>query len=272
MKTIQITRWRDFPDAVADVRRNFASYRIGDQNIHARVLFRGQADSKWPLLTTLERYSNRRWSLKSYSEMIFRCSAQVQSITGNKWDLPTWGDFQKQLESAFDDVFVTIPNYPYWAYLRHYGFPSPLLDWTNSPYIAAFFALEEKRSAESAAVYAFIDSPRGAKIFGDNDKEVHSIGPYVVTDKRHFLQQCWYTVATVIHAGAKDHELICHEDIAAEERVDKNVFIKIEIPRSERLEAMSALHEFNITHSSLFQSQEALMKTMAFQEIELRNL
>jgi hypothetical protein len=31
-------------------------------------------------------------------------------------------------------------GYKYFVCLRHYGFPSPLLDWSRSPYFAALFA------------------------------------------------------------------------------------------------------------------------------------
>jgi FRG domain len=35
--------------------------------------------------------------------------------------------------------FKGLPAYDLLIYTRHHGFPSPLLDWTRSAYIAAFF-------------------------------------------------------------------------------------------------------------------------------------
>ena len=81
------------------------------------------------------------------------------------------------------------------------------------------------------------------------------------------MQQSWYTVCTRDEAGSQT--FACHEDVFGKSSSRQDVLIKISIPWSERLNALSYLHEVNIHHFSLFQSEEALMKTLAFKEIEM---
>lgn len=42
----------------------------------------------------------------------------------------------------------------FWALGRHYGLKTPLLDWSASPFIAAFFALHEECGGQERSLYA----------------------------------------------------------------------------------------------------------------------
>ena len=62
-------------------------------------------------------------------------------------------------------IIWDFPGGGYLAYLRHHGFPSPLLDWTKSPYIAAYFAMVNapQKEVKKVSVFAYLESPTGGK-------------------------------------------------------------------------------------------------------------
>lgn len=173
MQTIAINTWAEYETALSAIHSKYAQYKIGDYEGHNSILYRGQSDSAWHLETTLDRFIPRPWTLEEYSELIYRCAPQIEAMTGCRWGLPEWPEFQAALERSFNDFMIEIPFCNYWAYLRHHGFPSPLLDWSRSPYIAAFFALESQTTAPYASVYVFIERTAGGKMYGANDAEVH---------------------------------------------------------------------------------------------------
>lgn len=62
----------------------------------------------------------------------------------------------------YDELGLTLLTcerlaYSYMAHLRHHAFPSPLLDWTESPYVAAYFAFAKAEDAHDVAVHIFVE-------------------------------------------------------------------------------------------------------------------
>ena len=172
---------------------------------------------------------------------------------------------------AHRDPNQTVLCYPYMAHLRHNGFPSPLLDWTHSPYVAAFFAFSKPQNDE-VAIYAFADSPNNSKFGSSTEPQIHLLGQYVRTHTRHFRLQSRYTISAkyVDMSTGLQWQFVPHEQVFDLGRADQDVGWKMIVPASERKKVLKVLQRVNITEFSLFGSEESLMETLAVQEIDLR--
>ncbi len=157
--------------------------------------------------------------------------------------------------------------------LRHYGFPSPLFDWSSSPYIAAYFAFRENQQHdEDVSVYVYLESTSefGLKSRAGSTPHIHRFGPYVKTDRRHFIQQSQYTICIILDNGGA-WRYTSHEGAFARNNTNQDVLWKFNIPCSERLKVLKLLDSYNINALSLFGSKESLMETMALREIHFRD-
>jgi hypothetical protein len=153
-------------------------------------------------------------------------------------------------------------------YLRHHSYPSPLIDWTLSPYIAAFFAFRSiEKEIKKVSIYAYLEyfghAKSGAVV------TIGSIGSNVKTHPRHYFQQCEFTFC-----GKKinDKYYYCnHEEVLKNNKKNQDLSWKINIPSHERLKVLAHLNSMNINAYSLFGSEESLIETLALQEFYLRN-
>lgn len=121
MEDITLKSVDDFPSQLKAVRTAFAKL---DQEWVSPLLFRGQGDSKWGLSTTLERYTPQSFTVQEYFNVIYSIRHKIEAFTGTTWDL----DHENALKWATEMPRGVIPGYEYMTFLRHHGFPSPLLD------------------------------------------------------------------------------------------------------------------------------------------------
>ena len=138
MTNINVITWEEFEQRLEEVRQAEKS-RGGKTDF----LFRGLGDSRWPLETTLERAGHHGMAVSEYFRLISRAKPQIESFTPSRWSLPSFPVVESSLRLPDTWNLRRFPDqetYSYMVHLRHHGFPSPLLDWTRSPYVAAFFA------------------------------------------------------------------------------------------------------------------------------------
>ncbi|HEX3652931.1 MAG TPA: FRG domain-containing protein [Rhizomicrobium sp.] len=235
-----------------------------------RCWFRGHSRRDWRLKTTLERRYAAQFSVGQYFDLMTQTLPLVENFTGGTWPEPKWEKF----EGRFNRYFLANGALSYMAYLRHHGFPSPFLDWTSSPYIAAYFAFAEARRVDTetqpdpmVAIFAYSETP-------NHVKTSKSDGPFIVTHggfglrthTRHFQQKSCYTVC--VEKRDDIWWFVPHQQVFDYGDGIQDKLYKIEIPYSERVKALTFFDKFNLNHVSLFGSAESLMETLAFRFID----
>lgn len=259
MDTWRVGSWEEYVEKVAEIHRLVRAKR-GDAGDISRTLFRGQSNSSWALKTTLDRAIRSPMPVKDYFRVLAKIKPQMETFTGLSWEFDRSAAQDWSSELARD----VPPGYDFMVYLRHHGFPSPLLDWTASPNIAAFFAFRDvSPEVETVSVYAFCEWVTGARISSSDHPSVIGCGPNVRGHPRHFLQKAQYTICTWFQ---ETERRFAHHDeavVGANEGKEQDWMWKIDIPASERGKVLRHLADFNLNPFSLFGSTESLAETLA---------
>lgn len=126
---------------------------IDDDNQPLSVYWRGQRDPTWPLASSFERtILNMQGGWLDGASKIYPYDRRYKTSEGN----PYWSEgYYRDMRDNYLHLFMRAAgglrgNNPadldidqFWALGRHYGLVTPLLDWSEKPYVAAFFALTE---------------------------------------------------------------------------------------------------------------------------------
>ncbi len=226
MQTLPVMSWDGF-------RRQLASYFALPVHRRRQIIFRGHCNEQWPLVTTLDRYQEFATDderERSFASLL-RCFRRemLQVAESDAWRLQ-------------GDAIELIA--------RHHGLPTPILDWTESPYVAAFFAFEKViRERPHVAVYML-----------DRAKLPESDEAVTIIDNEELLAQnrrAIFQRAVFLRVKSIERTL---EDVLSP------ALVKFVIDVQWRQEALIHLDEMTINAARLFCDLDAAARTVAWRE------
>lgn len=254
LKIKELDSWQDFEN---EVKGEIAGEI--DYDVPRHTIFRGHANADWHLETSLERMIGKNMLFENYFRIIERIQTKIETFTNQTWELPRYEDFRKTIDYPGN---IDNQTYIYMTYLRHFGFPSPLLDWTRSPFVAAYFAFRDVSNSkvDKIAIYMYTVLYDSHNMPLSDYSYIFPIVKSPRSNKRHELQQGLYTICLKEENDriyVSDHEISGIDDEDREPRVTKLI-----LPASERLNALSALNTYNINSYSLFGTEESLLESL----------
>jgi FRG domain len=214
-------------------------------------IFRGQSRANWTLRATLFRYG-RRDLVRYVITDVPRLGNVAAGITGRLFDITNPTQYGSLLYLA-----------------QHHGFPTPFLDWTESPYIAAFFAfadVDPEETRGNVRLFAFQAGRWLERV--PNVPHIVSVGPYLnvhtftpIENTRALPQQ-----SVVLATNLAELEPWIREM----ERMHGKLLSRFDMPRSLRNEALDELAYMGISAASMFPDLDGACKALREKYFRLR--
>jgi len=223
--------WKKFKESISS-RSNFS------------FLFRGQSEP-WSLCTSFHRRGRYRMS-EFTNKDVKQLHQRLSAITRH-----------------FFDLTVPDQNGAFFNLLQHHGYPTPLLDWSHSPYVAAFFAFRDRpigyEGDDVVRIYIFNN-----QMWQQKFPQIKNLDPpfphlsvmeFIAIDNPRLVPQQAVTTVTNLH----DIEAYILE---RESETGVKYLEAIDIPASEREVAMRDLRFMGITAGSMFPSIDGVCEEL----------
>jgi len=254
LQVVPVDSWSAFQEIVAGPR--FRSWA-----------FRGQGDARWPLYSSISRY-----------------------LLEHRVDPAAWAEqeerilriFRRKAHLYLAHVPAETDAFQWLALMQHHGAPTRLLDFTWSPFVAAFFALE--RATAPAAVWALClpeiwkakhkfpgrkalvtEDELGLRIPGNYERFfLGNEVPFVVTGEPLVMNQRLVAQSgTFVVPGVLDRPV---EDVLSVYPSPERTVVKFVLDTAKvRDEAMFNFYNMNITNATLFPGLDGMARSLSYE-------
>jgi hypothetical protein len=236
--TYKLTSWSSFFDFLET-----AVFHASIASKH-NYIWRGQRRTDWSISSSLDRLFQKLSLLPAAPDVLERQSREHLE------------SFKYAARGRRGPNPASLLENEWWALGQHFGLATPLLDWTRSPFAAAYFAFEEVGSgpADDRIVYGL--DQRGVKQKSDELLEgqsfergrppiVEFIDPMSDENQRLVSQSGLFTRAPI---GTPMEQWVAGVFAGS----SSEVLLRIKIPDADRLGCLRTLNRMNINHLSLF--------------------
>lgn len=261
MMEVPLENWQKFTEWVDQI--HYGRLR------KPQAIFRGHSKSEWQLSHTLKRtIVASRTHNPSMAKVLALEDFALKSFEGQAHLLLPSSIINRQ-----SNLIAR------WAIMQHHWAPTRLLDWTYSPYVAAYFAVIADPEADGAVFYfdaqrlagaseraykeeaklARKDSEIRKRFLTDQAKSIIHLVAIAFKNDRMIAQQGLFTVSDNVLA---DHEDILETMLPATS-TDASAFQKWIIPAKEKGGFLKKLRIMNVTASSLFPGLDGVGRGVA---------
>jgi FRG domain len=234
-------------------------------------VYRGQASEQLHLMTSLERACDR-----------FHRTPFVAEVEET---------LLREFRRRYQHYAAHIPHaqdvFEWFSLMQHHGAPTRLLDWTYSIYVAAYFALEK---AEGPSAVWAIDTRwcqeqaiEALRLIGKKEPEILS---EKLSDEKYFFktrkllfESPFTRFVCLVNAFYMNERLTLQRGVflwpgdvrcsfednlsALPGHDDADRVVKLILPYPLREEALSELHDMNISRATLFPGLDGFAQTLA---------
>jgi hypothetical protein len=245
--------------------------------------FRGHADAAWGLHPSFHRKIHQRWKVETETTT----AETVEALAPEQNEKAILHDFQRAAHHHYATPLDYRQTVDWLALMQHHGAPTRMLDWTESPYVALFFAMQSSE-AEEAALWA-IDlawlRKRSYEILRRHDKSIPERydpevfrtyvsgmlfkggNPDVIVqatpwrnNERMQIQQ-GKLLCAMKHCPSFPATLLRMLVVPAP-ATEKQVVSKVRIKRDRRIEFLVELRRMNIHEGSLFPGLDGFARSL----------
>lgn len=239
-ETIRLENFEDDKPLIGDAPATWDAFKRlvsgHDASTGHTIIYRGHENSNYRLHTLFHRMNRRR--LVRYNIDLSRLMRYLEPLLKRHIDPQNPHQYGAALSLA-----------------QHHGYPTPLLDWTESPYIAAFFAYmklpknEEELDKKRVRIYSFDwsawhQTTEPIMYIDTAMPTITAMSLSAIDNPRALPQQSLSTFSSVYNM---------EEFVKNKEKLHKRKYmVAMDLPASERKKVMAELYEMGITAASLF--------------------